>query len=137
MSRPSRATPRATRIMPAIKPEISSLLAQMQTLLGKQVKEVRVSKRLTDSPSCLVADSQGMSLHLQRLMQQAGQMVPPSQPILEINSEHPLIQRLLDEKDENTIEDWSQLLFEQALLAEGGQLPDPGAFVKRINKYFK
>lgn len=118
-------------------PEITSLLSQMQTILAQRVKEVRVSKRLTDSPSCLVADSQGMSLHLQRLMQQAGQMLPTSQPILEINSKHPLIQRLLAEKDENTIEDWSKLLFEQALLAEGGQLPDPGAFVQLINKYLK
>lgn len=119
------------------KPETESLLKQMQTILGSQVKEVRASKRLTDSPSCLVADAQDMSLHLQRLMQQAGQAIPQSQPILEINFNHPLIQRLLAEKDENIIEDWSKLLFEQALLAEGGQLSDPGAFVKRINKYFK
>lgn len=120
---------------PESETELNSLLAQMKTILEKQVKEVRVSKRLTDSPSCLVSDNEGISLHLQRLMQQAGQNIPQNQPILEINKNHPLIVRLLSEKDDERINDWSQLLFEQALLAEGGELPDPGSFVKRVNKY--
>jgi molecular chaperone HtpG len=123
--------------IPENTPESISLLKQIQECLGSKVKEVKASNRLTDSPSCLVADSQGLSLHLQRLMQQAGQMVPQSQPILEINMQHALIQRLIDEKDQDIVNDWAQLLFEQALLAEGGNLPDPGTFVKRINKYFK
>lgn len=121
----------------AVKPEMALFLKQIKDILGEQVKEVRASQRLTDSLSCLVADSDGMSLHLQRLMQQAGQMVPQSAPILEINTDHALISRILGENDADMINDWSNLLYEQALLAEGGQLNDPGAFVKRINKYLK
>ena len=115
--------------------ETASLLTQMKTILATKVKEVKTSKRLTDSPSCLVSDAGGMSLHLQRLMQEAGQMLPQSQPILEINVDHPLIKNLLCKKTAtSTIEDWTYLLYEQALLAEGGQLDDPGSFVKRLNK---
>jgi molecular chaperone HtpG len=119
------------------QPQLDALLKKMQELLTSRVKEVRISKRLTDSPSCLVADAQDMSLHLQRLMQQAGQMVPTSAPILEINAQHPLVERLLTENDQIILADWSQILFEQALLAEGGNLSDPNSFVQRINKYLK
>jgi len=92
---------------------------------------VRVTFRLTDSPSCLVSDENDMSGTLQRLMKAAGQKMPEFRPILEINPEHALIKRLTAESAD--LSDWTQLLFEQALLAEGGNLEDPAAFVKRTN----
>jgi molecular chaperone HtpG len=93
---------------------------------------VRVTLRLTDSPSCLVADEHDMSAHLQRLLKAAGQKLAETKPILEINPKHPLVARLA--ADDAQLEDWAQLLFDQALLAEGGQLADPAAFVKRLNR---
>jgi molecular chaperone HtpG len=94
---------------------------------------VRVSQRLTDSPSCVVADEHDMAVHLQRMLRQAGHEVPASRPILEINPAHALVMRLKDEKDERRFADWSALLLDQALLSEGGQLEDPVAFVNRLN----
>ena len=88
--------------------------------------------RLTDSPSCLVADEHDLSGHLQRLLKAAGQKAPASQPILELNPSHPLVARMA--ADEARLADWANLLFDQALLAEGGQLDDPAAFVKRVNR---
>src|SRR5207247_10350045 len=87
--------------------------------------------RLTDSPSCLVAEEGQMSGTLQRLLKAAGQKAPEFKPILEINPQHPLIQRL--EAEEKHFDDWCYLLFDQALLAEGGMPADPAAFVKRSN----
>jgi len=127
--------PAADTSEPQDQQALETLLADMKTILANKVKAVKVSKRLTDSPSCLVSEAQGMSLHLQRLMQEAGQMLPPSQPILEINAGHPFIKKLLAAKpEEKVLQDWTELLYEQALLAEGGQLQDPGSFVKRLNK---
>ena len=105
----------------------------MQEVLGERVKEVRVSRRLTDSPSCLVTDEQDMAVHLQRLLKQAGQQVPESRPILEINPDHALVSRLKDETGDGRFADWSHILFDQALLSEGGQLEDPVSFVNRLN----
>ncbi|MDO8954334.1 MAG: molecular chaperone HtpG [Gammaproteobacteria bacterium] len=115
--------------------ELQPILEQMKKALGDKVKEIKFSHRLTDSPACIVSDSFGMSLHLQRMMAAAGQSVPASAPILEINPNHSLVKRLSTEQDEAKFTDWSILLFEQALLAEGTQLEDPAAFVKRMNRY--
>jgi molecular chaperone HtpG len=111
--------------------EFKELLEKMQEALDGQVKEVRVTHRLTDSPACLVADEHDMGGNLARLLKAAGQKVPASKPILEINPDHPVVQRL--KYEERRFDDWSAVLFDQALLAEGGQLEDPAAFVKRVN----
>jgi molecular chaperone HtpG len=113
--------------------EYADVVKRMQESLGERVKEVRVSQRLTDSPSCVVVDEHDMAVHLQRMLKQAGHEVPASKPILEINPAHTLVNRLKDEKDERRFADWSALLLDQALLSEGGQLEDPVAFVNRLN----
>ena len=109
------------------------LIQRISGALGEQVKEVRITYRLTDSPACLVADEHGLSMNLERLLKAAGQKVPATKPILEINPKHALVQRLKDQSDDAQFADWSRILFDQALLAEGGQLDDPAAFVKRLN----
>ncbi|MCK5386667.1 MAG: molecular chaperone HtpG [Gammaproteobacteria bacterium] len=114
--------------------DYESLLKQMTESLGDKVKEVRVSTRLTDSPSCLVVEQQDMAVSMQKILKQAGHEVPNIEPILEINVDHPLVKRLSDEQDDDKFKDWSHLLFEQAMLSEGGQLEDPVAFVTRINQ---
>ncbi|MEK7779623.1 MAG: molecular chaperone HtpG [Pseudomonadota bacterium] len=108
------------------------LIEKMKTTLSEQVKDVRVTFRLTESPACLVADTYDMGGNLERLLKSAGQKIQHAKPILEINPHHPMIQRLKSEEENFT--DWSHLLFDQALLAEGGQLEDPVAFVKRLNE---
>ena len=113
--------------------EFKDLLGALQGTLGDKVKEVRVTHRLTDSPACLVAGEHDMSQNLQRLLKSAGQNVRESQPILEINPEHPLVKKLKAEQGSERFNDWGALLFDQALLAEGGQLEDPAGFVKRMN----
>lgn len=114
--------------------EFTDIIGRMQEILKEQVKEVRLSERLLDFPSCLVsADENAMSIHLQRLLQASGQNVPMTKPILEINAEHRLIERIKNESDEQKFADWTQILYSQALLAEGGQLDDPASFVKRLN----
>lgn len=113
--------------------EHKALLERIAAALEDDVKEVRVSHRLTDSPSCLVLESHEMPVHLQKMLKQAGHDVPDSKPILEINPDHPLVQRLGAESDDGRFADWARLLFEQAMLSEGGQLEDPVAFVKRMN----
>lgn len=114
-----------------VSDEFKPLVEKMKEVLGEKAKDVRVTFRLTDSPSCLVSDEQDMSGTLQRLMKAAGQKMPEFRPILEINPEHALIKRLTAESAE--LADWSHLLFDQAMLAEGGSLEDPAAFVKRTN----
>ena len=113
--------------------ELKPLLDRMQTALGDHVKEVRFSHRLTDSPACLVLGEHDMAVHLQRVLRQAGHDVPASKPILELNPQHALIRRLEAEQDEQRFSDWSHVLLDQALLAEGGQLEDPASFVSRLN----
>ncbi len=111
--------------------EFKDLTDKIAKSLGERVKEVRVTHRLTDSPACLVADEHDVSGNLARILKAAGQQAPMSQPILEINPKHPVVLRL--KYEEAKFDDWSSVLFEQALLAEGGQLDDPATFVKRVN----
>jgi molecular chaperone HtpG len=112
--------------------EYKDLTDKIKGALGEQVKEVRVTLRLTSSPACLVSDQYDMGGNLARILKAAGQNVPESKPIMEINPGHPLVQRL--KYEEAQFADWSQVLFDQALLAEGGQLQDPAGFVKRLNE---
>lgn len=114
--------------------EYQTLLARLKETLGERVKEVRLTHRLTTSPACLVADEQDMGAHLERLLKSIGQKVGGSQPIMELNPEHPLVQRLDAEKDGGQFADWAHILFDQALLSEGGQPDDPAAFVRRLNE---
>ncbi len=111
--------------------EFKELLEKIKTALGEKIKEVRVTHRLTDSPSCIVADENDMGGNLARILKAAGQKAPEMKPILEINPKHPAVQRL--KYEESRFEDWANLLLEQATLAEGGTLEDPAGFVKRIN----
>ena len=114
--------------------EHKGLIERMQKALSDRASAVRMTHRLTDSPACLVSDEHGMSTNLERMLKAAGQNVPTSKPVLEINPGHPIVRRLGDETDERKFADWSQILFDQATLAEGGQLDDPAAFVKRLNE---
>jgi molecular chaperone HtpG len=109
------------------------LIDKVKATLGEQVKEVRVTHRLTDSPACLVAGENDLSGNLERMLKAAGQKTPESKPTLEINPMHGLVERLKVEKDDAKFNDLAHLLFDQALLAEGGQLNDPASFVKRMN----
>jgi molecular chaperone HtpG len=108
------------------------LVARIQRTLGERVKEVRVTARLTSSPACLVADARDPGANLQRILRSVGQEVPRFKPILEVNPDHPMVQRL--KYEEKRFAEWAELLFDQALLAEGGQLDDPAGFVKRLNE---
>jgi molecular chaperone HtpG len=112
--------------------EHRELLRGLKSALGDKVKDVRVSLRLTQSPSCLVADEHDMGGNLARILKAAGQKVPQSKPILEINPGHAIVRRI--QPDDARLADWAGLLFDQALLAEGGQLEDPAGFVKRSNE---
>ena len=114
--------------------ESKPLLERIKKSLGESVKDVRVTLRLTDSPACLVMDEHDMGAHYQRLLKASGQNVPASKPILEINPQHPLVLRLKDEADEARFTDLAKVLFDQSMLAEGGQLEDPAGFVKRLNQ---
>ncbi|MBZ8138491.1 molecular chaperone HtpG [Rubrivivax gelatinosus] len=111
----------------ALKP----VLERLKEVLKDRAKDVRTTTRLVDSPACIVADEGDMSSHLARLLKQAGQSAPKSLPILEVNPEHPLVKRL---DGDARFDDLAQILFDQALLAEGGQLEDPAAYVQRINR---
>ena len=112
--------------------EYKELTEKIKDVLGEQVKEVRITLRLTESPACLVADTHAMSGNLERLLKSAGQKVDHAKPILEINPYHPMIQRL--KLEQTHFADWSHILFDQELLAEGGQLDDPATFVRRVNE---
>lgn len=113
--------------------EFASVIKQMKQVLGDKVKDIHVTNRLTDSPACLVAGEFDMSGHLQRIMQAAGQDIPGAKPVLELNPEHLLTKKLKDEQDDKRFAEWTNILFDQALLAEGGKLDDPATFVKRLN----
>ncbi len=112
--------------------QFKDLVEKMKTALADKAKDVRVTFRLTDSPACLVADEHELSGNLVRMLKAAGQNAPESKPILEINPDHPLVQRL--KYEEAKFDDWSHILFDQATLAEGGNLADPASFVKRLNE---
>ncbi len=111
--------------------EYKGLVEKIKEALGERVKEVRITHRLTDSPCCLVADEHDPGGNLARILKSVGQKAPDVKPILEINPDHAMISRL--KQQEAHFADWSKLLFDQALLAEGGQLEDPAGFVKRMN----
>ncbi|HET9700900.1 MAG TPA: molecular chaperone HtpG, partial [Burkholderiales bacterium] len=116
----------------AVAREFQELVDKVRASLGERVADVRVTLRLTDSPACLVADSQELGRHLERMLRAAGQKLPASRPVLEINPRHALVERL--RREQESFDDWAALLFEQALLAEGGQLEDPAGFVRRVNR---
>ncbi|HMM66759.1 MAG TPA: molecular chaperone HtpG [Dokdonella sp.] len=112
----------------------SGLVTRLKTLLGDRVRDVKVSKRLTESPSCLVLDEYDMALHLRRVLKQSGHEMPDSVPVLEINPGHALLKRFEAETDDGRASDLALLLLEQAQVAEGAQLEDPAAFVQRLNR---
>ena len=112
--------------------QYKDFIERMKKALDSKVKDVRITFRLTDSPACLVADEHELSGNLLRMLKAAGQQAPDTKPILEINPQHPLVLKL--KYEDKQFDDWAIILFDQALLAEGGQLQDPAAFVKRINQ---
>jgi molecular chaperone HtpG len=116
--------------------EFKDLIEAIQKELGERVKEVRVTMRLTDSPACIVADQNDMTPQMERILRSAGQIVPISKPILEVNPKHAMVKAMssLIVKDPKKFADLSSLLLDQAVLAEGGQLSDPASFVKRFNQ---
>lgn len=120
-------------IQKKIEEEAKTLVEKIKNALGDQVKDVRVTHRLTDSPACLVSDEHDLSGNLARILKSVGQKAPESKPILEINPTHKLIKRLETENADDTFGDLAHVLFDQALLAEGGTLEDPASFVKRMN----
>ncbi|MEO8400197.1 MAG: molecular chaperone HtpG [Gammaproteobacteria bacterium] len=117
-----------------LKSEFDDVIKRIKTVLGDQVKDVRLSHRLTNSPACLVADEHDMGSQLQRLLKSAGQEVAEVKPIFELNPDHKLITKLKTESKTESFQEWTQILFDQAILAEGGQLKDPAVFVQRMNK---
>ena len=110
--------------------DYEKVITKVQKILESQVKEVKVSSRLSESPSCLVADENEMGGNMERIMKSLGQDIPDTKPILEINPEHPLVKKLKNKVDEDLV----KVLFDQAVLSEGGQLKEPAEFVKRMNK---
>jgi molecular chaperone HtpG len=113
---------------------LEPVLKHIEKVLEDKVKKVQISHRLTNSPACVVADEQDMGLEMQRILKAAGQEVPVSKPVFEINPDHKLIKQLYDIQDDAKFESWTVMLFEQAVLAEGGQLDNPADFVNRINE---
>ena len=110
------------------------LIKRMKDALADRVEDVRVTNRLTDSPACIVLNEQDMAMHMQRILKEAGHEMPSSKPTLEINPDHPIVKKLDAEKSKKKFADWSDILFDQAMLAEGGQLEDPASFVAKLNK---
>lgn len=116
--------------------DFSSLIADIKKALGDKVKDVRITQRLTESPACIVSDENALSGHMERILKAAGQQLPASKPILELNPNHSLIIRLKDIQDDTRLAEWSNVLLEQSILSEGGQLEDPAGFVGRLNRLF-
>ncbi|MCO4798943.1 MAG: molecular chaperone HtpG [Colwelliaceae bacterium] len=117
-----------------LEQEFDSVVTRIKASLEGKVKDVKLSQRLTDSPACIVADEHDMSSQMMKLMQSVGQEVPDSLPIFEINAEHELVKHVADETDDEKFNQWTEVLFEQAMLAERGSLKDPASFVGRLNK---
>ncbi len=117
-----------------VEEKASGIVKHLKAVLDEKVEDVRVSHRLTESPSCIVLNDQDMALYMQTLMKQAGHEMPSNKPVLEINPSHPLIERMEAETDDDQFADWAAILFDQALLAEGAQLEDPAGFVNKLNK---
>lgn len=120
-------------IQKKIEEEAKTLVEKIKQTLGEQVKDVRVTHRLTDSPACLVSDENDLSGNLARILKSAGQKAPEAKPILEINPTHKLVKRIEAESADDVFSNLAHVLFDQALLAEGGTLEDPASFVKRMN----
>ena len=116
--------------------EHKEFVDRVKQALGDKVKDVRVTHRLTTSPACLVTDTQNMSANLERILTSVGQDVALGKPILEINPGHPIVNHLMSQDDDARLKEWSHMLFDQALLSEGGQLDDPAGFVHRLNELF-
>lgn len=114
--------------------QYEGLVERVKGLLEDQVENVRITNRLTDSPACLVVGEDDMGLQMRRIMEAAGQAMPATKPTFELNPEHPLVAKLNDEADEDRFGELTRVLFDQAQLAEGGQLEDPAAYVSRLNK---
>lgn len=114
--------------------ESKDLIERVKASLGERVEDVRVTTRLTDSPACLAVGEHDIGMQMRRLLEQAGQEVPETKPVFEINPSHPLVERLDKESDEDRFKDLTAILFDQAQLAEGGNLKDPAAYVTRLNK---
>ena len=110
------------------------VLEKFREALGERVKDVRATRRLSTSPACLVSEEYEMSRHLERILGAAGQKIDGAKPILEINPDHPMVDRLAAEPDPDRCKDWASLIFDQALLSEGGRLEDPATFVRRMNE---
>jgi len=119
-----------------VEEEYKDIIERVKTVLGDKVKEVRTTSRLTNSPACVVTEENEMNMQMQRLMKAAGQEVPVVQPIFELNPTHPIVDKLKHEQDDERFAEWAEILFDQAILAEGGQLNDPANFVTRLNKLF-
>jgi molecular chaperone HtpG len=117
-----------------LQKDSEALVERMAKVLESQVEEVRATSRLTESPACLVVGEHDMGAQMRRIMEAAGQEVPSSKPILEINPVHPLLLMLDKEADEDRFADLASVIFDQANLAEGGQLADPASYVSRLNK---
>jgi len=117
-----------------LEKEFDTVVTRIKASLEGKVKDVKLSQRLTDSPACIVADENDMSSQMMKLMQSVGQEVPDSLPIFEINGEHELVKHVADETDDEMFNQWTEVLFEQAMLAERGSLKDPASFVARLNK---
>lgn len=125
------------KIEKKVEEEFKDFTEQVKKVLGDKVKEVRVTNRLTTSPACVVADEHGLSSQMQKILQAAGQALPPTKPIFELNPEHVLVKRLKTETNSTRFEDWALMLFDEALLAEGGQLENPAKFVQRVNRFLQ
>ncbi len=117
-----------------VEKTFESVLKQLKEVLKDKVKDVTITHRLTDSPACVIADEHDMGLEMQRIMQAAGQSMPETKPIFEINPEHPLVLKLNDIQDDDHFKKWAWVLFDQAVLAEGGQLDNPTEFIKLVNE---
>ena len=117
-----------------IEKEAKNIIEHIKKELGEKVEDVRVSHRLTNSPACIVLNNQDMALYMQQLLKQAGHDMPSTKPILEVNPTHPLLARMQAETDDERFAEWSSVLLDQAILAEGGQLEDPAGFVNRLNR---
>ena len=121
---------------PVGQADIEDLVKVLEECLAEKVKAVRTTSRLTTSPVCLVADEHEMGAHLERILRSAGQEVPGSKPILEVNPKHPIVMRLTEEEDDAARAEWANILFDQAVLSEGGRVSDPASYVKRVNDMF-
>lgn len=117
-----------------IEKEYEAFIGRIKEVLKDEVEDVRVTHRLTDSPACLVVGQDDMGAQMRRLLEQAGQAVPENKPTMEVNPNHPLVQKMDQEQDETRFGDFTAILFDQASLAEGGTIKDPAAYVKRLNK---